>query len=333
MLEGDAGTALKEPNSIAISQTVSNKYFPDGNALGQTLILDNELTCKVTAVFQDMPRSGHFWYDILISLSGLDEAKESTFLSNNFNTYILLKEGADFKELENKFPVFVNKYIGPQAAAVLGGDFTMEKFIAGGNKMEYKLMPLLDIHLYSARSGELGANGDITYVYLFSAIALFILGIACINFMNLSTARSANRAKEVGVRKVLGSLRLHLVRQFLLESIMLSFFAFLLAIGLAYLFIPVFNDLALKQLSLPLDLSFFYLVLLAGALTIGALAGLYPSFFLSAFKPVNVLKGQLSLGMRSGFIRSALVVFQFVISIFLIIATITVNRQLNLHSE
>ena len=329
MLEGDARTALKEPNSIAISQTVSNKYFPGGNALGQTLILDNELTCKITAVFQDMPRSGHFWYDILISLSGLDEAKESTFLSNNFNTYVLLKEGADFKELENKFPVFVNKYIGPQAAAVLGGDFTMEKFIAGGNKMEYTLMPLLDIHLYSARSGELGANGDITYVYLFSAIALFILGIACINFMNLSTARSANRAKEVGVRKVLGSLRLHLVRQFLLESIMLSFFAFLLAIGLAYLFIPVFNDLALKQLSLPLDLSFFYLVLLAGALTIGALAGLYPSFFLSAFKPVNVLKGQLSLGMRSGFIRSALVVFQFVISIFLIIATITVNRQLN----
>ena len=329
VLEGDAGTALKEPNSIAISQTVSNKYFPNGNALGQTLILDNNITCKVTAVFQDMPRSGHFWYDILISLTGLDEAKESTFLSNNFNTYLLLREGADFKELENKFPVFVNKYIGPQAAAALGGDFTMEKFIAGGNKLEYKLMPLLDIHLHSARSGELGANGDITYVYLFSAIALFILGIACINFMNLSTARSANRAKEVGIRKVLGSLRLHLVRQFLLESIMLSFFSFLLAIGLAYLFIPIFNDLALKQLSLPLDLSIFYLVLLAGALTIGALAGLYPSFFLSAFKPINVLKGQMSLGMKSGLIRSTLVVFQFVISIFLIIATITVNRQLN----
>lgn len=328
VIEGHAGSALKEPNSIAISKKIADKYFPKGNALGQSLILDNDLNCKVTAVFKDMPTSAHFHYDVLISLAGLEEAKSSSFLSNNFNTYLLLKEGADAKALEAKLPALVNKYIGPQVTAAFGDDFTMEKFIQSGNKLEFTIMPLLDIHLHSDRGAELSANGDITYVYLFSAIALFILGIACINFMNLSTARSANRAKEVGVRKVLGSLRLHLIRQFLLESTMLSFFAFFLAIGLAYLFIPVFNDLSQKQLSLPVNDPAFYLLLLLTSFSIGIMAGLYPSFFLSAFKPVNVLKGQLSLGMKSGLIRSALVVFQFVISIFLIVGTITVNRQL-----
>ncbi len=329
VVAGDPGTALKEPNTIAISSSLANKYFPGGSALGQSLILDNDLNCTVTAVFSDMPDNSHFRYDVLISLSTLEEAKSTTFLSNNFNTYLLLKEGADPKALESKFPAFVYKYIGPQAAAALGGDFTMEKFIQSGNKIEFTLMPLLDIHLHGALTGEMRANGDITYVYLFAAIALFILGIACINFMNLSTARSANRAKEVGVRKVLGSLRLHLIRQFLLESIMLSAGAFVLAVGLAYLFIPIFNDLSLKQLVLPFDNPFFYVLLLIFALIIGVIAGLYPSFFLSAFKPINVLKGQLSLGMKSGFIRSALVVFQFVISIFLVVGTLTVNRQLN----
>ncbi len=329
VIEGHVDSALKEPNSIAISKKIANKYFPKGDPLGQSLILDNDLNCKVTAVFDDMPLTGHFRYDILISLAGLEEAKSLTFLSNNFNTYIVIKEGADANALESKFPAFVNKYIGPQAAAAIGGDFTMEKFIKGGNKLEYSLMPILDIHLHSDRQGELAVNGDITYVYLFSAIALFILGIACINFMNLSTARSANRAKEVGVRKVLGSLRLHLIRQFLLESTLLSFFAFFLALGLAYLFIPVFNDLSQKQLALPVSEPMFYVVLLLTSLTIGVIAGLYPSFFLSAFKPVNVLKGQLSLGMKSASIRSALVVFQFVITIFLIVGTLTVNRQID----
>jgi len=178
-------------------------------------------------------------------------------------------------------------------------------------------------------TAELGPNSDITYVYMFSAVALFILAIACINFMNLSTARSANRAKEVGVRKVLGSLRSHLVRQFLLESVLLSLFSFFLALILALGFLPVFNDLASKKLALPWSDPAFYGILLVASLIIGTLAGLYPSFFLSAFKPINVLKGNVSLGMKSGFIRSSLVVFQFVISIFLIIGTITINRQLD----
>lgn len=329
VLQGHAGSALREPNSVAISQKIANKVFPDGNALGQTLILDNRWSMKVTAIFEDMPETGHFKFDILISMAGLEEAKGTVFLSNNFQTYLLLKEGADAKALEAKFPQMVIKYLGPQAAQVLGEDFSMEKFEASGNKLAYTLIPLRDIHLHSDLTAELRPNGDITYIYLFSAIAGFILVIACINFMNLSTARSSNRAKEVGVRKVMGSLRSHLVRQFLTESILLSVFSFFLAIGLAYLFIPVFNTLAQKSLILPLQQAGFYGIVLLGSVIIGIMAGLYPSFFLSAFKPVNVLKGHVALGMKSGIIRSALVVFQFVISIFLIVGTLTVYRQLS----
>jgi len=329
VLEGNPATALSKPNDIAISKTLADKLFPDSSAVGQTLILDNRWPVKVTAVYADMPDNGHFRFNMLIALSGLDEAQAPNFLSNNFNTYILLREGTDPKAFEAKLPTYVEKYVGPQAAQVLGGEFTMEKFKASGNKLEYTLMPLQAIHLHSDLTAEFRANGDITYVYLFAAIAIFILLIACINFMNLSTARSANRAKEVGVRKVMGSLRSHLIRQFLMESTLLTLFSFALALALAYLFIPIFNSLSQKNLVLPFGDFRLYLIVIGGAIVIGGLAGLYPSFFLSAFKPVNVLKGQVSLGMKSGFIRSALVVFQFVISIFLVIGTITVNRQLN----
>jgi putative ABC transport system permease protein len=323
---------LKEPASIAISKSIAEKYFPGNSALGKALILDNKYNGKVTAVFEDLPSSSHFHFQILVAMVGdwpvAKEAQSTVYLSNNFQTYLLLKEGADAKALEKKFPQFLEKYVGPQIAQILGGEFTMEKFKASGNKYEMTLIPLLDIHLHSDLKGEFEPNGSITYIYLFATIAAFILVIACINFMNLSTARSSNRAKEVGVRKVMGSLRSHLVRQFLSESILVTLFSFLLAIGLAYLFLPFFNDLASKHLYLPLGSVDFYVVLFLAVLIIGLMAGLYPSFFLSAFKPVNVLKGHVALGMKSGLIRSSLVVFQFVISIALIIGAITVNRQL-----
>jgi putative ABC transport system permease protein len=329
VLAGDANTALKEPNTVAISKKIAEKYFADGTALGKILILDNKRPVKITAIYQDMPATGHFQFDVLISMTGFEEAESTNFLSNNFNTYVLLKEGADAKAFEAKLPSLVEKYIGPQAASILGGEFSMEKFRAAGNLLEYTLMPLTDIHLHSDLTAELQANSDITYVYLFAAIALFILAIACINFMNLSTARSANRAKEVGVRKVMGSLRSHLVRQFLTESILLSIFSFALAIALAFLLLPTFNSLSQKTLALPFGIPTFYAIIFLGALVVGIFAGLYPSFFLSAFKPVNVLKGNVALGMKSGAIRSGLVIFQFVISIFLVIGTFTVNSQLD----
>lgn len=328
VLQGNAASALREPNSIVISKSMAEKYFAGEQPLGQTLILDGELNARITAVFEDMPQTSHFRFDILISMAGLDEAKSTNFLSNNFNTYLLLRPSAEARALEKKLAGFVAKYIGPQAASALGGDFTLEKFLSAGNKIEYTLMPVTDIHLHSDRTAELSVNSDITYVYLFGAVALFILSIACINFMNLSTARSANRAKEVGLRKAMGSLRHHLVRQFLTESIVLSCFAFVLALGLAHLALPFFNSVSQLNLALPFDSFAFYALLIACAVVVGLLAGFYPSFFLSAFQPAKVLKGQLALGSRSGIVRGALVVFQFAISIFLIIGTFTVHRQL-----
>jgi putative ABC transport system permease protein len=329
LLAGNAYKALNEPNTIAISKRVADKFFADEEALGQTLILDNQMNTKVTAVYEDMPANSHFHFDMIISMEGLPEAKSDNWLSNNFQTYMLLREGTDPKVVNQKILGLLEKHLLPQASQVFGADFTMEKFIESGNKVEYTLQPMVDIHLGSNLQGEFEPNFDKTYVYLFVAIALFILIIACINFMNLSTARSANRAKEVGVRKVMGSYRSHLMRQFLTESIMLSVLSFVLALGMAYLLLPLFNQLSGRELVIPFTQPLFYALFLASALLVGVLAGVYPSFFLSAFKPVNVLKGNVSLGMKSGFIRSSLVVFQFMISIFLVIGTLVVYLQLS----
>jgi putative ABC transport system permease protein len=257
------------------------------------------------------------------------EAKSTSFMSENFIEYVLLRKGANPKDLEKKLPKFLEKNMGPEVAQAFGPDFTFEKFRATGNKYDVTLRPVTDIHLHSNVRGELEPNGNISYVYLFTIVAGFILIIGCINFMNLSTARSSNRAKEVGVRKVMGSMRSHLIRQFLIESTVVALFSFCVAVVIAYLILPLFNYLSQKQLELPFGNPVFYLILIGSCLLIGLMAGLYPSFFLSAFKPVNVLKGHVSLGMKSGVIRSSLVVFQFVISIFLIVGAIAVNRQLN----
>lgn len=329
VIEGDPNTALNDNNSIAISQSIAAKYFPGSSAVGQTMILDNNQLCKVTAVFRDMPDNGHFKFNILISMTGLEEAKSANFVSNNFNTYLLLRPGTSYEAVNTKMPAFIEKHFGPQLLSILGDDFTLENFNASGNILNYWLMPVTDVHLHSDRTAELAPNGDIAYVYLFGAVALFILAIACINFMNLSTARSANRAKEVGVRKVMGSMRTHLVRQFLTESILVCGVAFGIAVAMAYLALPMFNDLSQKTLSIPFDQPVFYLSLLAGALAVEFLSGVYPSLFLSAFKPVDVLKGKVASGMKSGIIRSSLVVFQFTISIVLVIGTLTVQKQLS----
>jgi putative ABC transport system permease protein len=327
-LAGDPAQALTQPHSMVISRTAAEKYFPNESALGKSLTGERNVEWKITGVIEDMPSTSHFRFDFLLSLVTVAYNRDQEWLSNNFNTYIKLREGADPRALEAKFPRMIDTYAGPQAKQALGNDFTMEKFRAAGNMLEYTLMPVTDIHLHSDKMAELGANSDVTYVYLFSAIALFILVIACINFMNLSTARSANRAKEVGIRKVMGSFRIHLVRQFLIESILISVIAILLSVGIAWLVLPFFNELARKELSLPFADGSFWLAAVATALIVGALAGLYPSFFLSAFKPVNVLKGNFARGNSSGFIRGALVVFQFWISIILVVGTIAVNRQL-----
>jgi putative ABC transport system permease protein len=329
LLEGNPEKALEEPNTMAISKRTAEKFFPGENAIGQTLMLDNQWNFKITGVYEDMPANSHFHFDLILSIEGLSEAKSPRWLSNNFQTYLLLRADADPKAVEEKLMKLVMSHVAPEITQIFGDEFTMESFRESGNKVEYNLQPLTDIHLKSDLLGEFEPNFSITYIYLFAAIASFILVIACINFMNLSTARSTNRAKEVGVRKVMGSFRSHLVRQFLTESILLSFFSFIIAIGIAYFLLPVFNGLAGRQLSIPFQSVPFYMLLVGGAVVTGLLAGVYPSFFLSAFKPANVLKGNVSLGMKSGLIRSSLVVFQFAISIVLIISTLAVFNQLN----
>jgi putative ABC transport system permease protein len=329
LLEGSGENVLSEPNTVAISQTAAEKYFRDENPIGQSLTLDNDQIFRITAVYEDIPVNSHFHFDFLLSAEGLDEAQENVWLSNNFQTYLILREGSNYKDLEAKFPSMVKKHIEPEFIRILGEGSSLESIERDGGKLSFDLQALTDIHLQSDLQGEFEPNFDITYVYLFIAIALFILVIACINYMNLSTARSANRAKEVGIRKVMGSFRSNLIRQFLMESTLLSFIAILIAIPLVTILLPFFNELAGRALVLPFSEFNFYLILSTGALSTGFLAGIYPAFFLSGFKPISILKGQVSLGMKSGVIRSSLVVFQFSISIVLIIATIAVYKQLD----
>ncbi|MBD0256218.1 MAG: ABC transporter permease, partial [Cytophagales bacterium] len=283
---------------------------------------------EVTAVMRDMPRNAHFRYDFFLSMNSLPESKEDNWVSFNFNTYLLLREGSTSQQLESRFRDVIQKYIAPQVKALMNIN-SMEEFEKSGNYLRFSLMPLTDIHLRSDRVAELAPNGNILYVYIFGAVAVFILLIACVNFMNLATARSAGRAKEVGVRKVLGSERSSLIGQFLTESTLMSTLAFALAILGVALLLPFFNQLAGKAIGLPFASWWVLPLLMAGALGVGLLAGSYPAFFLSAFQPVHVLKGKVQAGMRGGWLRNALVVFQFATSIILIIGTVVVYRQLN----
>lgn len=328
VLAGDPHTALMEPRTVVITEKIAKKYFGNGAAVGHNLIINDSIPYKVTAVIRDMPEQSHFRFDIFVSLSDSKEAKNTVeWFSNNFNTYILLRKGTDPKRLEAKFPGMVRKYMGPLLMSVV--NTSLDDFFKSGNYVGMSLTPLGSIHLYSNKTSELGPNGNVQYIYIFSAIALFILLIACVNFMNLSTARSANRAKEVGVRKVLGSLRGHLIWQFMVESVLISFISMLLALGLAWLLLPVFNNLAAKHMSIGLfSRPWLAPSILLLALIVGVLAGSYPAFFLSAFRPIAVLKGNLAAGFKTSWLRNSLVVFQFGISIFLIVGTCVIYQQL-----
>jgi putative ABC transport system permease protein len=327
VLEGNAHTALMQPRTVVITEKIAKKYFNETQVVGKNLIINDSIPYKVTAVIRDLPTQSHFHFDFYISLTESKEAKNDEWLSNNFNTYVLLRKGADPQKLEAKFHGMIVKYIGPMLQSAV--KTSLDDFFKSGSYVGFSLTPLTSIHLHSNKTAELEANGNIQYVYIFSAIALFILLIACVNFMNLSTARSANRAKEVGVRKVLGSLRVNLITQFMMESVLISFISMLLALGLAWLLLPVFNGLAAKQMSIGLfSRPWLAPSMLALVLVVGTLAGSYPAFFLSAFQPIAVLKGAVAAGFKRSWLRNSLVVFQFGISIFLIVGTAVIYRQL-----
>jgi len=327
---GDVNTALDEPNTVALTETMAQKYFGSTDVIGKMLETnENGSTLyKVTAVIKDMPRNSHFTADFFFSMDNVSYGW-GNYLSHNFQTYIVLQKGTDPKEFSANFSQIILKYIVPQARQFMQIN-SIEEFKKAGNKLEYSLTPLTAIHLRSDKKGELDANSSIQYVYIFSAVAIFILLIACINFMNLSTARSANRAKEVGIRKVLGTERRTLIRQFLTESTFTAVISLAISLLISWFMLPYFNDLSGKSLFLAklFQRSFLPFLLLL-PLIVGLLAGSYPAFFLSSFQPISVLKGKISTGSKRSFLRGSLVIFQFATSIFLIIGTVVVYRQLN----
>ena len=329
-IEGDTRSALNEPNTVVITESAAKKYFGSANALGKTIETNDQKNrfYKVTAVIKDIPHNSHFRFDFLFSMKNVDY-DWGQMASHNFHTYLLLKKGTDYKAFEKNFDQYIDKYVLPFVKQFVRIN-NMDEFRKAGNLLQYSLIPLTRIHLYSNRSYELSPGGNIQYVYIFSAVALFILLIACINFMNLTTARSANRAREVGIRKVLGTERKNLIAQFLSESTLMAILSLVLAILIVYLVLPLFNNVSAKSMQLsglfsPLILP----LLIALPFIVGLLAGSYPAFFLSSFKPIEVLKGRLKLGGKSGSLRSILVVFQFATSIILIIGTVVIYKQLN----
>ncbi len=327
---GITKTALNEPNTVVITEKMAKKYFGTTDAIGKTIAAGDDAreVYKVTAVIKDMPHNSHFNFDFIFSMDNV-EYQWNNYLSNNFQTYILLKPGTDYKAFEKNFGQVIDKYVLPQAKQFMNIG-SMDEFKKGGNKLEYSLMPLTDIHLHSDRTGEMGVNGNIQYVYIFSVIALLVLLLACINFVNLSTARSASRAKEVGIRKVLGTERKYLISQFLAESTLTVLISTVIAIVIVWLTISWFNDLSGKNLSFAeLFQSKYIFFLLALPLLVGMAAGSYPAFFLSSFKPIAVLKGKVNAGFKRSTARNTMVVAQFFISIFIITGTIVVYKQLN----
>ncbi|WP_421813269.1 FtsX-like permease family protein [Flagellimonas sp.] len=322
--EGNPQTALSRPSSIVVSRSKADKYFPNGDALQQTLFLDNDTSkpYTITGIMEDVPENSHLDFDFLLPI----EDTNQNWTNQNYFTYVLVNPNTDIKALEHKMSLIVEKYIIP--AQIKRG--RSADFIDVLRTAEYKLQPVTDIYLKSDLKMQDGLrHGDIKFVWLFAAIAAFVLLLAMINFINLSTAKSANRAKEVGLRKTIGAFRNNLVNQFLTESVIFSIISFVLGVLLAWVLLPTFNEIASKNMELPWSTWWFLPALLIAALLIGVLAGLYPAFYLSAFRPVNVLKGTLSVGSKSGRLRSGLVVFQFTTSVILIIGTLIIYRQMD----
>ena len=328
LLTGDPATALNEPHSIVIDESAAKRYFNSTDVVGKTLEMESKTICKVTGVMKDFPRQSHFHLSFIRPTRDSYQGDNDQWLSNNWHSYILVRPGVDRAFLQSRVNATVDKYLGLQLQQML--HTSIQDMQHQGAHFIYHLMPLEDIHLRSNKGYEMEPNGNITYVYIFSFVAILILIIACVNFMNLSTARSANRAKEVGIRKVAGSTKGNLITQFLTESVLLSFFSLLLALVIAIVLLPMFNQLADKELHVGSLFTFRFLSLLVLLVfLVGCLAGSYPAFYLSSFQPILVLKGKIASGLKGSMLRSVLVVGQFVISIGLIISTIVIYNQLN----
>jgi len=326
MIYGDPLHALDEPGTIVISKRKADKFFPDENPIDKTLIINDDASKQyvIKGVMNNPPVNSHFQSDFLMTLSnGLYPGEQSNWRSQSYDTYIKLRPGTDVEQLVSKFSLITEKYFIPSQQR--------DGYVDAENLediLDYELQPISDIHLKSEGIQDGLTHGDIHFIWLFAIIAGFILTIACINFINLSTAKSAHKAKEIGFLKTIGAMRSNLVRQFLTESLLFSFLSFMLGIILSIALLPYFNLLSGKSLAIPWA-TFWWLLplILFASVIIGILAGLYPSFYLSSFKPANIIKGTFSLGSKSARMRNALVIFQFTVSIILIAATLIIYRQ------
>ncbi|MCU0424820.1 MAG: ABC transporter permease [Candidatus Kapabacteria bacterium] len=323
-VKGNPQTALAEPNSVVLTEETSRRYFGEEEAIGKTILFDTT-ALKVTGVVRDLPVTTHFHFDFLCSFITLKqfapgEFEPDNWSSNNYGTYIVLPENMSAEQIESRFPAFLDKHIHPPpnspAANVKAHEWT-----------RVRLQKVTDIHLHSHLDYELEENGDIRYVWIFSAVAALVLFIACVNFTNLSTARSQERAKEVGVRKAMGAHRAQVMTQFLSESVILALVSLLAAILLTWLAMPLLNNFTNLKLSLwSSDVGFTVLGLFVIALLVGVVAGSYPAFVLSAFDPVKILRG-LGATRTKAFLRRALVIGQFAIAVMLLISMGVVLRQ------
>jgi putative ABC transport system permease protein len=330
LLQGDIKEALQRPNTVVLTEAAAKKYFENANPMGKTIVADNNYEFTITSIVRQPPHHSHLRFEFLASFAtftvpanargdfiygaNLDDFHDFG-LNPQLYTYLLLRPDYSPKSLEQALPAFLQKYAGSQLQRL-------------GLEITPFLQPLASIHLHSHLDAEVSPNSDSNYIYIFLAISAFILLIACINYMNLATARSANRAREVGLRKVVGSDRGQLIKQFLGESILLALLATVIALALAQILLPWFNEVSGKQLDIRWQDGWFLATLFALALFVGILAGSYPAFFLSAFQPAAVLKGKLRLGAASANLRRILVVAQFAASIIFIIGTVVVYRQL-----
>lgn len=330
LIKGDPKSALVRPRSMVLTERYAKKYFGNQDPMGQKMIVEADtILYTVTGVVRDVPDNSHLKFDMLASMSTYPgNANNQNWLNHNFYTYIVVKDGTDITALQNKFQGMVTKYVGPQIQQVLG--YTIADFMKAGNDFRYVMEPLKDLHLKGATQYNLEPLGSLSTVYIFTVIAILILVIAVINYVNLATAKSVGRAKEVGVRKVAGANKTGLMTQFLGESLIIVTIAAIFAVLLVYALTPSFNQLIGKVLSIGLlDNIIGVLSLVALIFIVGLAAGFYPAFILASFNPVEVLKGTLNPGSMSKRLRGLLVVLQFTISIVIIIGSIIVYNQLN----
>ena len=328
LLKGDPRTCLSEPRSIVLTEEYAQKYFGDEDPIGQTLKMEQDTNLSViTGVMADFPQNSHFHCKMLGSMSTIRDSRSTMWLSHNYYTYVIMKDGADPMEFETQLRGMLIKYVGPMLEQFMGVD--VQQFEESGNSYGYKVQKMTDIHLHSDLQYELEPNGNPLYVYVFLVTAILMLAMAGVNFMNLATARSTTRAREVGLRKVVGSRRRQLVIQFLTESVLLSILALIVAVALVYLFLPAYNNMI--QLKLQFDIfgqSWIIPALLVFAILVGIAAGSYPALILASFKPSAVFSSEKLSSGRS-LLRKILIVLQFTVTIVILMGTIVVNRQLN----